>query len=204
MPHINLIYPFVESSSFGVSALSIAKICKEVQPFWVSLDEFGHFKQRKALTVHLKPRSEPKEDLIQELRRKIFETLLPHLKENRAFNPHLTVAQFPKSSGEADIKRLQEVWNKQIEGQSSVPLDGDRKRPSGRGFMVTHIYMISRVSQTAPFRVRVAIPLKGEDPVGNQSNNTDISDEDNDAPGVLTPISEKNEMEGNIKVPDYP
>jgi len=188
MPHINLIYPFCPYSEFENVSKELSKELENIPPFWVSVDDFGHFKQRKAWTVHLKPTTDPGLE-IERLQAICEKLILPETKDldskkknqKRPFRPHLTVAQFKKSEAPEEVKVLKSNWEKTFGSHSGAAK-----------FLVSHVYLISRISQTDPFRVRYAIPLKS-------NNKVPLA-----VPEALIPISEENEKRDSTNLPPYP
>jgi len=92
MPHINLIFPFVNSGLFS----NIKTILKDItlEPFEIQLNVVDFFAQKKELTFHLRPKDDSK---LQELYSKVIE-LLPDvsLKHNK-FHPHMTLGHSMKN-----------------------------------------------------------------------------------------------------------
>ncbi|GAB5354382.1 hypothetical protein AAMO2058_000114000 [Amorphochlora amoebiformis] len=149
MPHVNLVYPCVAYKDFDAYGKLLEAHCENIKPFVVNLNQVGHFSQRQAWTVHLVPHSQNKGKEWNELHNQCIQALnLLKPEEAKAkrkgFRPHLTIGQFPKSEAPLEVKRLETAF-------STPKLE----------FEVSHLYLISRVSQTAPFRVRTVIPLGG-------------------------------------------
>ena len=93
MPHINLIYPFRSRRQFGVAARSVAEACASVEPFEITLGEFGSFDHGTSHTMWLDP--VPNEPMIQ-LQKALFDRFQDCDAVNSfetGFRPHLSVGQ---------------------------------------------------------------------------------------------------------------
>jgi 2'-5' RNA ligase len=134
MPHINFIYPFVESKEFAIAEQILKEELSEVECFKVTLGEFGSFSQKGQNLVFLDPKSKELESLY-----KCVDKHYPG--ERKVFHAHMTVAQFPKDESRKQMTRLEKNWK---------PLQ----------FEVRELHMISRVGDD-PFEIRCSIPLKG-------------------------------------------
>jgi 2'-5' RNA ligase len=106
MPHINFIFPFVESSEFDNAEVAIKKELSNIKPFNLTLDEIGYFAQGKNLTVHIKTKDDS--DM-----KKLFVAVkkaLPNVQiKHDEFHPHLTIAQIPKQGSQKQIDQF-EKW----------------------------------------------------------------------------------------------
>lgn len=90
MPHINLVYPFVEKEDFPWAREALVSACKDLVPFHMEFMEFQYFNHRKnRYVLWLKPT--PTESLLN-LQKKI-QSVLPNDFHRRKFTPHMTVAQ---------------------------------------------------------------------------------------------------------------
>lgn len=94
MPHITLLYPFVDRQRFGSAAAVLARACGDVAPFQLTLARFSYFDHRHGnYTVWLTP--EPAQDLIA-LQEKLWRAM-PEYDDTRrhgqGFTPHLSVGQ---------------------------------------------------------------------------------------------------------------
>lgn len=136
MPHINLVFPFVNSNDIDSVTEKLQKVMKDVKPFEISFDRFGSFKKKKESTVHLIPEDE--EGQMQAIYELIHMTLDLKLKE---FNPHLTVGQFLNEELEKNMETLVD----EFEGHEF-------------GYMCKELHIIERGDNT-PFKVRSVIKL---------------------------------------------
>ncbi|HLO84433.1 MAG TPA: poly(A) polymerase [Nostocaceae cyanobacterium] len=98
MPHINLIYGFLPESYFAEAVEIIKPALAKLQPFQITLAEFGTFTHRKNSTAWLRPVAEP-ETALHELQA-VLQNLFPQCNEQsqksaNGFTPHLSVGQFP-------------------------------------------------------------------------------------------------------------
>jgi poly(A) polymerase len=57
-PHINLLYPFVDASTFPAAVELIRPILSRIPPFTLTLTEFGEFDHRSSLTIWIRPETE--------------------------------------------------------------------------------------------------------------------------------------------------
>lgn len=104
MPHINLIYPFRPKEEFEFSVGQFSRVCKNIEPFEIKLEEFFFFRHnRDCYTIWLAP--EPKEAMV-ELQTMLW-NVVPDCDDARkyegGFTPHLSVGQ---ASGEATVLQL--------------------------------------------------------------------------------------------------
>ena len=92
MPHITLFYPFVPHEDFSKIRYQLQQVCKNIQPFSLTLDEIGHFKQRRGnfiLWAGCKEQ-QPLQDLHSALSLSIQKFM--EVKK-RPFHPHLTIGR---------------------------------------------------------------------------------------------------------------
>jgi len=139
MPHFNLLYPFHEERAFSTIQARLWHDLKTIQPFSSTMAVFHHFPQREVDTVHLQ--SQNAAGAFKNLYTACAQHFPQAASGSASFSPHLTVAQFSKSSSRTSIAKLQENW---------VPLS----------FMVDKVYLISR-KDDQPFQVKKVIPLGG-------------------------------------------
>jgi poly(A) polymerase len=97
VPHITLLYGFLPDEYFEEVVDLIAPILSQIQPFTVTLADFGIFTHRKTATAWLRPVVQP-EGALHELQRTLNE-LFPQCyeqstKTEAGFTPHLSVGQF--------------------------------------------------------------------------------------------------------------
>jgi len=102
-PHINILYPFVESSllSYAISVLRAHLSIHPVPPFSAKIDDVGTFEHRRNATVFLKL-GEESEEKICELRKRLVDALGRDEKEGThdgVFRPHLTMGQASLTGG---------------------------------------------------------------------------------------------------------
>ena len=142
MPHINLIFPFVEPESFEDMVERLQVVCAKFKPFEVDLGELGTF-VRKRVNFHL----QVKKGLGQMAALfKAIVTAMPDVQVKHAeFTPHLTLGQCSK----------QQFADLEPELKAAVA-DEDLE------FTIDHVYIIQR-NDTDPFEVVHKIPLTKED-----------------------------------------
>ncbi|BAZ17135.1 RNA 2',3'-cyclic phosphodiesterase [Calothrix sp. NIES-4071] len=103
MPHINLIYGFLPESYFEQAIEIISPVLSKLEPFTVTLTEFGTFTHRKSCTAWLRPVAEPVETrhvASLQVLQSVLQNLFPQCdeqskKSSTGFTPHLSVGQFP-------------------------------------------------------------------------------------------------------------
>ena len=107
-PHINLIYPFYELEHFEKFYSKIQSTLT-VDPFTITFNSFGIFKQRKVSVLYLEPDPESTKKLQQ-----IYKTLLIAIGEDpekaRELHPHLTVGKFKKNQIQKFKKQFEMDW----------------------------------------------------------------------------------------------
>lgn len=143
MPHINVIYPFVEDTEFSKVIPKLEKSVGDIPPFVVYLNSFHYFYQPEEKTVHLVPDDGNNGSLFSQLYTKLKGCFKSNDEKNQRrgrtdFSPHLTVAQ-EKSNEFLEIE-LSKNWKK-------------------ISFTVQEVYVISRTDDQ-PFEIRAVIPLK--------------------------------------------
>ena len=104
MPHITLLYPFLERDMFDQVAAKMCKVCQATQPFELCLTTmrmFGHRGQKYTLWLVPEPR-----DVINALQESLWQ-VIPDCDDTRrhrgGFTPHLSVGQ---QHGGQQAKRL--------------------------------------------------------------------------------------------------
>jgi len=105
MPHINFIFPFVAEDKFDDIIERLSPKLKEFGSFELEINQIGHFKQGKNITVHIKPNDSSR---LKELFNLINKTIPDVEVKHSEFAPHLTIAQFKSSESEPKIKELTE------------------------------------------------------------------------------------------------
>jgi 2'-5' RNA ligase len=95
MPHICLIYPFVQHDKLQDSTEKLLDVCSSIPSFTIDLSTFGFFEHApRSVTCYLDPLPSPALVSLQAAVQSSFPTL-NDLVENGVFRPHLTVGQFP-------------------------------------------------------------------------------------------------------------
>jgi len=143
MPHINIVYPFYETSYFASKSKEIHEALKSLNPFKVTLSQFGYFTHKDSCTLWLRPDTEHQEIYqIQKILEPLFPELNDYSSDLTAFTPHISVGQFAKNEIEQAINLFQSQWK---------PLE----------FMVSEVYLISRQDNDSPFKRNICIPFGG-------------------------------------------
>lgn len=142
MPHVNLLYPFVEARQFSDALALVQKAASSIEPFQVKLSQFGHFGQRANCTMWLQP--ETKNDEMFHLQSAL-EAQFPLCDDvsnisGKGFTPHLSVGQFSKITIEQDKQNFQKDWK---------PIE----------FEVDRVYLIARTGFDDPFSIYYEVTL---------------------------------------------
>ena len=138
MPHINLIYPFIEIEKYPDMVSALKTVLESFPSFNIILDRFDFFSHsKKSKTLYLKP--DPNSiSILRNLHEKI-RSLVPF--DEREFHPHLTLGQYKSDEKVKDkITELEKIWQ---------PIQ----------FTVNHVDIITR-SENSPFKVVEEISLK--------------------------------------------
>lgn len=138
MPHINILFPFIPPEEFETFHSKFVDIFNEFPAFEIKFQKFGHFDQAKKSVLWADPCTENKEI------NKIYDIVskeLPFLKDNRPYNPHMTLGQFDKS----EIPRKKEEFSKEWKEIK---------------FVVNELHLIKRDGQSAPFYIKSSLKLK--------------------------------------------
>jgi len=148
MPHVNLIYPFIESVHFKEVIDSTKHALSAIRPFSVRMEAFNHFAHKGSCTMWLHPKTQNKE--ILELQ-SILEQCFPYcddlgMKSDTGFTPHLSVGQWNKQTVKDAQKQFQDGWQ---------PIEFD----------VSCVYFISRKGFEDPFRIHYKVPFLPDQPV---------------------------------------
>lgn len=138
MPHINLCFPFIPTDEFDCFTQKFSEIFKEIPCFEIKFSDLGHFDHAKKSVLWANPQT--KNDEIKEIY-KIITKELSFLKEDRDFNPHLTLGQFEKTSVLAKKEEFLKEWKEIV-------------------FEVKEIHLIQRDGQHSPFYIKNSIKLK--------------------------------------------
>ena len=119
-PHVNLLYPFLVESHIPLVLSKLRTSLREVQPFQVTLQEFGLFVHKKSATLWLRPDITPDPLALDRLQQAL-QDAVPDCHEQRSsfagrFTPHMTVTHFDTcndfsiSDCEDVRQRLQATW----------------------------------------------------------------------------------------------
>eukprot|EP00026_Physarum_polycephalum_P017454 Phypoly_transcript_18682.p1 GENE.Phypoly_transcript_18682~~Phypoly_transcript_18682.p1 ORF type:complete len:183 (+),score=20.16 Phypoly_transcript_18682:168-716(+) len=142
MPHVNLLFPFLDYDSLEGAADKLQKALSEVQPFHVTLNSFCHFDHAKNCVVWLDPVSD-RQNAVKDLQSKV-EATFPMCddqgkKSDHGYTPHLTLGQFPKKDISQTKAKFAGTWK---------PIEFD----------VTSVYIIRRGKDT-PFEIAHEVKL---------------------------------------------
>ncbi|KAL6065052.1 Peptidyl-prolyl cis-trans isomerase E [Balamuthia mandrillaris] len=147
MPHITLLFPFVEDLYFEEAQQRLTAALSSMKPFTLRFRKFDFFEHSKSYTVWAHPEDEP-EGSLKELQRKI-EEAYPYCdaqstKSDKGFTAHMSVGQFKKKAETLrKIKEFEKIWDDSFE------------------FVLKEVYLISRTADD-PFEVRYVVPLGEE------------------------------------------
>jgi poly(A) polymerase len=144
MPHLNVLYGFLAEGAFPEATRQLSEAFRDEEPFSVTLSGLRQFTHTSSLTVWVAPDEEGRARL-ERLYRKAA-ALFPGCVDPRhgaeTFNPHLTIAKFPRNEQDK-AARLMAEWQKQL-----PPLT----------FTVEGLHLISRRGEE-PFAPRAFAPL---------------------------------------------
>lgn len=137
-PHINLFYPFVDSSDFSTVIPLIENEMKKFTPFHVHLDGFGTFGGKDRGVCFLAP--QPEREICS-----IYSSIQSVINDTstKPFHPHLTVTHCENGNEAKDIARR--------EGESWESLS----------FYVDSIYVLQRDGNDGQYYVAARIPFGG-------------------------------------------
>jgi 2'-5' RNA ligase len=138
MPHINLCFPFISPEEFDLFFERFSEVFKDFEKFSIKFSGLGHFDHAKKAVLWADPVTKMGE--INEIYGRIVKEL-GYLKENRDFNPHLTLGQFEKGAVERKKEEFMKDW-KEI------------------SFEVEEIHLIQRDGQNSPFYIKKSIKFK--------------------------------------------
>lgn len=141
MPHVNLIFPFVNAEDIDDMVARLTKALASFPPFEADMGTLGMFKKRD-VTFHLKPGKGHEQFLALS---KAVHATLSEIELKRAFQPHLTLGQCRKK----DFKTLGPELETAIAEQKLA-------------FPIRAVSVVQRGPDT-PFRVTHTIPLGGAD-----------------------------------------
>ncbi len=145
MPHVTLLYPFVEGRALAPAADMLRPVAEQAPRFRVRLAQFGFFiHSGRSATVWLRP--DPAEPVVrlQSALLAVFPWCDDTSRFAEGFTPHLSVGRWGAHEAEAAAAELQASWR---------PLD----------WRVESVCLIARPeSGEGPFAVRHVLPLAGE------------------------------------------
>lgn len=102
MPHINLVFPFLESDKIDESVAKLKTVLSDVIPFAINFSQFNAFIRKKDANVYLTPDDSGN---ITDIYNLISHTLnLP--PNERGYHPHLTVGQFKKKDLPSTLQKM--------------------------------------------------------------------------------------------------
>ena len=112
MPHVTLLYPFVQEEYLRAAAEELSDPCRRARPFELTLERFNHFHhETDVATLYLEP--EPAEKVV-ELHGKLVEQM-PWCDDTARFEsgyvPHLSVGTCELDEVEQVKRRLQAEWS---------------------------------------------------------------------------------------------
>jgi poly(A) polymerase len=147
-PHVNFVYPFVDVPDMEIVVPNVCAALAGIQPFDVTLSDFGVFGGKRSGVCWLSP--EPLDKLCN-----IYATLecCLNLMEGeserscRPFQPHMTVSHYASKQ------------------PAVAAADEERLRWSPVSFPLRELHVISRDSPDGQFSVMWRIPLGGGEPV---------------------------------------
>lgn len=144
MPHINLVYGFLDARFFDRAAPELARALDAVEPFEVELTGLRRFDHKRSSSIWIEPKAD-REGALQTLQSAL-QDVFPQCdeqgkKSELGFQPHLTIAKVPPSEAP--------------ELQSGLQKDFASTR-----FTVDHVQLIARGDQT-PFEVKAKLQLGG-------------------------------------------
>jgi hypothetical protein len=179
MPHVNLLYPFVEDDEAGENFARAARVAREAlashAPFPCALSRRARFfEHRGSVTAWRAPEdvdaiassapeassaeasSAPVSSARVAALQAALESAFPFADDLGAiggdgFVPHLSVGQW-RAVADADA----------FFAEALPTTDGEFPRPDA--FHADAVYLISRPSDVAPFRIRARVPLGGGEP----------------------------------------
>ncbi len=139
MPHINLVYGFVDRVLFPDAVKAIQEAVAKVQPFAVTCSQIRSFRHGKSDTIWLEPSAQPQRALhrLQATLQSLFPLCNEQVeKSNAGYTPHLTLGQL-RGDARGDLQKTVQSWQ-----QGWQPIR----------FVVDHVALICRDGE-APFRV---------------------------------------------------
>jgi poly(A) polymerase len=132
MPHINLVFPFVNSDKIDKVAHDLQSVLSKATPFEIKFEQFDFFSRKKNATVHLVPDTNNDECL------SVYNLIVKTLgmtPDERGYHPHMTVGQFKKNELTPHMVKLMGEFEEHK-----------------FGYLCDKIYIIERTDDT-PFQV---------------------------------------------------
>lgn len=103
MPHINLLFGFVDRLDFGLTYKKLEPLFKSMLPFEVVFDKIDYFEHISTYTLVLRP-NEKTEIMLRNLQKQICKIL--NINQTNKYNPHLSLGTFrDKESVEVFLKK---------------------------------------------------------------------------------------------------
>ena len=139
MPHINLIYPFVE-------VFNSDELEKELKTFGqpyisIVLNDIGYFKQGSTVTYHLKSTDKDTEYNLNEIYKMVKSSCHDIKIKHDKFNPRVTLAQSDKSEIDNMMKLLKE-WLQNNPIKFNINVISQLKRSDTSPFSVHKEFLI--------------------------------------------------------------
>gem|GEM_PF-718595 len=148
MPHLNLVYGFVEAVLFPDAIKAIRAVLAQVKPFDVSLSRMRSFRHGKSDTIWLEPSVEPSRDLhrLQAALQALFPLCDEQSHRSRSgYTPHLSLGQL-RGDARGELQKTLQEWQ-----QTWRPVR----------FAVDHVALICREGER-PFEVQERIFFGGK------------------------------------------
>lgn len=141
-PHVNLVYPFVESDRFEELAVLLTRELAVVEPFDVQLERFGTFGGGKKGVCYLVPGTDPSDRInrLYERVHGVVSQLMP-CPEVARFIPHMTVAHTPTA------------------GDARAAAEATEPHWHPTSFHVEEIYILLRSPPDDQYSIACRIPL---------------------------------------------
>uniref|UniRef100_A0A6B2L6N7 2'-5' RNA ligase family protein n=1 Tax=Arcella intermedia TaxID=1963864 RepID=A0A6B2L6N7_9EUKA len=167
LPHINLLYPFVQSSQFEIASDMMLKALRSITPFQLELNQFGYFANGNTYTIFLKPSHASVRGVLQ-----IQSSLLRlfpfcnelNQKSEKGFQPHLTLAQFnSESEAKSFLQHLKETFQPiQFELNSLHLISRAKNEPFKIQLTFQFPQIIKRVIKTESSYINITDLLYGQ------------------------------------------
>lgn len=160
MPHVTLLFPFVDPSDFGTAAKAL-KLAFEtntwLSTFNITLSKVGSFSGGKSSVVYLTPEEDPvtvgtaDASVLTELQ-SLCQSMFPQCSRDASgseepFAPHVTLGQCSRERLEATVNRIQSSWTSQT-------------------FSVGEVHLIAHLRGTVGYSIQQTIPFPKAKSVG--------------------------------------